>query len=74
MSIVDGPKKGLYSNHNYIYNICSGTHIRIVDDDHTFPSKHFQICIENIKKYQMRFYLWARHILQIIKKFIFQEN
>ncbi len=51
VSVVDGPKKGLYSNHNYIYNICSGTHIRIVDDDHTFPSKHFQICFENIKKY-----------------------
>lgn len=50
-NIVNGPRNGLYSNHNQIYNICSGSHIRIIDDDHTFPPNHFKICIANVKKY-----------------------
>ena len=51
VKIVSGPKKGLYANHNKLYSICSGSHLRIVDDDHTFPKDHFKKCIESIRKY-----------------------
>ena len=45
-----GPQKGLYSNRNFIAKKCCGTHIRTMDDDHTFPDDHFKICLEKIKE------------------------
>lgn len=34
---VLGPKRGLYGNRNSSALACEGTHIRTMDDDHTFP-------------------------------------
>lgn len=45
---VEGPKKGLYANRNYAAKNCSGTHIRTMDDDHTFPANHIKICLDKI--------------------------
>lgn len=48
--LLQGPRKGLYANHNFLYNKCKTTHLRIVDDDHTFPENHFMHCINAIRK------------------------
>lgn len=39
-----GPRRGLYANRNAVALACRGTHIRTMDDDHTFPVDHFLIC------------------------------
>lgn len=41
---ISGPRKGLYANRNHVALACTGTHIRTMDDDHTFPPDHFQVC------------------------------
>lgn len=39
--LIKGPKRGLYANRNSSIAACTGTHIRTMDDDHTFPDNHF---------------------------------
>lgn len=41
---VRGPKRGLYANRNHAALACEGTHIRTMDDDHTFPVGHIAAC------------------------------
>ena len=41
---VPGPRRGLYANRNAAALQCVGTHVRTMDDDHTFPSGHFSLC------------------------------
>jgi len=41
-----GPRRGLYANRNTVALACTGTHIRTMDDDHTFPPGHLQQCLE----------------------------
>jgi hypothetical protein len=43
-----GPGKGLYANRNFTAKHCKGTHIRTMDDDHTFPEGHMSICLKKI--------------------------
>lgn len=45
-----GPGKGLHANRNFAARQCKGTHYRTMDDDHTFPRDHFEICVNSIKK------------------------
>ncbi|MVN22239.1 glycosyltransferase family 2 protein [Mucilaginibacter arboris] len=45
---LEGPKKGLYANRNFVAKSCGGTHIRTMDDDHTFPQDHLKICLDKI--------------------------
>lgn len=40
---ITGPNRGLQANLNNAVLACTGTHIRIVNDDHIFPENHFQI-------------------------------
>ena len=40
---INGPRRGLQANLNNAILTCKGTHIRIVNDDHIFPEKHFEI-------------------------------
>ena len=40
----EGPGRGLYANRNAAALRCAGTHMRTVDDDHTFPPDHFEQC------------------------------
>jgi glycosyltransferase involved in cell wall biosynthesis len=47
---IAGPQLGLYANRNCALKECSGTHIRTMDDDHTFPESHFAECLETIRK------------------------
>lgn len=42
---VRGPQRGLYANRNHAAGLCTGTHIRTMDDDHEFPPRHFEQCI-----------------------------
>ena len=44
-----GPKRGLYGNRNHAALTCRGTHIRTMDDDHTFPDGHFAQCLAAVK-------------------------
>lgn len=44
-----GPRRGLYANRNRVALACRGTHIRTVDDDHTFPAGHFAQCGEALR-------------------------
>lgn len=46
---VTGPKRGLYANRNYAASQCTGTHIRTMDDDHTFPTGHFAQCLAAVQ-------------------------
>ncbi len=46
---ISGQVKGLYVNRNFVATQCTGTHIRTMDDDHEFPDKHMQSCIDAIK-------------------------
>jgi glycosyltransferase involved in cell wall biosynthesis len=48
--LLQGPRNGLYANHNFLYNKCKTSHLRIVDDDHTFPENHFMHCINAINE------------------------
>jgi glycosyltransferase involved in cell wall biosynthesis len=41
---LPGPQRGLYANRNAAALACTGTHIRTMDDDHTFPADHFSRC------------------------------
>lgn len=45
-----GPRRGLYANRNAAALACSGTHIRTMDDDHTFPPGHLAACLEAIAR------------------------
>jgi glycosyltransferase involved in cell wall biosynthesis len=47
---IVGPQLGLYANRNCALKECSGTHIRTMDDDHTFPESHFAKCLDMIRK------------------------
>jgi glycosyltransferase involved in cell wall biosynthesis len=40
---IQGPRRGLYANRNCSILACRGSHIRTMDDDHTFPPYHFSI-------------------------------
>ncbi len=42
---VTGPRRGLYANRNCAARACRGTHVRTMDDDHTFPDGHFARCL-----------------------------
>ncbi len=46
---VAGPRRGLYANRNHVALACKGTHIRTVDDDHLFPAKHLELCLEAVR-------------------------
>lgn len=41
---VSGPRRGLYANRNHAALICRGTHVRTMDDDHSFPAGHLKAC------------------------------
>lgn len=45
-----GPKKGLYTNRNFVAKKCLGTHFRTMDDDHFFPKGHLKKCLEAIER------------------------
>jgi glycosyltransferase involved in cell wall biosynthesis len=47
---VAGPRRGLYANRNSTALQCTGTHIRTMDDDHTFPAGHFAQCLAAIAR------------------------
>ncbi len=47
---IDGPRRGLYANRNFSALACQGTHIRTMDDDHTFPAEHFAQCLEAVRQ------------------------
>jgi glycosyltransferase involved in cell wall biosynthesis len=46
---VRGPQQGLYANRNHVALACRGTHIRTMDDDHTFLPEHFARCREAVE-------------------------
>src|SRR5688572_14108479 len=46
---VPGPRRGLYANRNAVARACRGTHVRSMDDDHTFPSGHFAQCLAAVQ-------------------------
>jgi len=46
---VTGHRRGLYANRNHAALACSGTHVRTMDDDHTFPDGHFEKCAESVR-------------------------
>ncbi len=47
---LTGPKTGLYANRNFAARHSSGTHIRTMDDDHTFPPNHFEVCLKKVEE------------------------
>jgi len=47
---IIGPRRGLYANRNSAAVACGGTHIRTMDDDHTFPAQHFASCLEGVTR------------------------
>lgn len=47
---VKGPRKGLHANRNNALRNCLGTHIRSMDDDHTFADDHFEKCFRKVKE------------------------
>ena len=47
---VVGPRRGLYANRNAAALACGGTHIRTMDDDHTFPPGHLASCRDAIAR------------------------
>jgi glycosyltransferase involved in cell wall biosynthesis len=46
---IRGPRRGLYANRNHAALFCQGTHIRTMDDDHEFPSGHFEACLKALQ-------------------------
>lgn len=46
---VFGPQRGLYANRNAVALVCSGTHLRTMDDDHLFPKDHFERCLQAVE-------------------------
>jgi glycosyltransferase involved in cell wall biosynthesis len=53
---VSGPRRGLYANRNYAALACNGTHIRTMDDDHTFPLGHWGICEAAVRSDPLAFW------------------
>jgi len=47
---IVGPRRGLYANRNVAALACAGTHIRTMDDDHTFPAGHFARCLAALER------------------------
>ena len=47
---IPGPRRGLYANRNAAALACEGTHIRTMDDDHTFPPGHIARCLEAVSR------------------------
>jgi len=47
---LEGPRRGLYANRNAAALACTGTHIRTMDDDHTFPPGHFAQCFKAVEQ------------------------
>ena len=45
-----GPQQGLYANRNHAAQVCKGTHIRTMDDDHRFPPGHIRKCLDALKE------------------------
>ena len=43
---LSGPQRGLYANRNHAALAVRGTHLRTMDDDHEFPERHIEACIE----------------------------
>ncbi len=46
--VIAGPRRGLYANRNAAALACTGTHIRTMDDDHSFPPGHIAQCVAAI--------------------------
>ena len=46
---IAGPRRGLYVNRNFAALQCKGTHVRTMDDDHTFPAGHFAQCFAAVR-------------------------
>lgn len=44
-----GPHNGLYANRNHCFSLCSGTHIRTMDDDHVMPPGHLNLCMSALQ-------------------------
>lgn len=47
---LTGPRRGLYANRNQAAIACQGTHIRTMDDDHTFPDGHLALCLDAVRE------------------------
>jgi glycosyltransferase involved in cell wall biosynthesis len=47
---IEGPRRGLYANRNAAALACSGSHIRTMDDDHTFPPGHLAQCLAAVTR------------------------
>lgn len=47
---VAGPRRGLYANRNAVAQLCEGTHVRTMDDDHEFPAGHMSACQAAIER------------------------
>jgi glycosyltransferase involved in cell wall biosynthesis len=45
-----GPRRGLYANRNAAALACRGSHVRTVDDDHTFPPGHLRACLDALAR------------------------
>lgn len=45
-----GPRRGLYANRNHAASVCTGTHLRTMDDDHEFPQGHIEECLKAISQ------------------------
>lgn len=45
-----GPRRGLYANRNVAALACRGSHIRTMDDDHTFPPAHLRACLDAVEQ------------------------
>jgi glycosyltransferase involved in cell wall biosynthesis len=52
-----GPRRGLYANRNAAAVACAGTHVRTMDDDHTFPPGHFSACAASVRSNPAR--IWS---------------
>jgi glycosyltransferase involved in cell wall biosynthesis len=44
------PQRGLFANRNATAQLCTGTHIRTMDDDHEFPQGHWARCEEVVRE------------------------
>ena len=58
---VRGPQRGLYANRNHIANLCRGTHIRTMDDDHEFPERHFEKCMDALRQDPSSIWIIGEH-------------
>jgi glycosyltransferase involved in cell wall biosynthesis len=45
-----GPRRGLYANRNAVAALCTGTHVRTMDDDHEFPLGHLAACMRAVAR------------------------